>query len=129
MNNNILIKDPSNKFYAGMKLAEAKRNGTDKSFWSRDFSNIDTDMNGVLSVDEIMNERKKMAKRSRNTGIALSAIAVADMFMPQSRFGKFFDVLIDAAIAFTSFNQMRNVNIKTLEYEQILKNQNLNVNA
>ena len=129
MNNSILIHDPSNKFYAGMKLAEAKRNGTDKSFRSRDFSNIDTDGNGVLSVDEVMNERKKMAKRARNSGIALSAIAVADMFIPQSRFGKMIDLIIDCAIIFGAFNDMFKINNKTKEYEQILKNQSLNIKA
>lgn len=129
MNNSILIHDPSNKFYAGMKLAEAKRNGTDKSFWSRDFSNIDTDGNGVLSVDEIMKERKKMAKRARNSGLCWSALAITDMFIPQSRFGRVFDVLIDGALVFASFNKMNKINNKTKDYEQILSNQNLNIKA
>lgn len=129
MNNSILIQDPSNKFYAGMKLAEAKRNGTDKSFWSRDFSNIDTDGNGVLSVDEIMKERKKMAKRARNTGLFWGALAVADMIIPASRFGRMFDLIIDGALVFASFNKMNKINNKTKEYEQILSNQNLNVKA
>ncbi len=129
MNNSILIQDPSNKFYAGMKLAEAKRNGTDKSFWSRDFSNIDTDGNGVLSVDEIMKERKKMAKRARNSGLCWSALAITDMFIPQSRFGRVFDVLIDGALVFASFNKMNKINNKTKDYEQILSNQNLNIKA
>lgn len=129
MNNSILIQDPSNKFYAGMKLAEAKRNGTDKSFWSRDFSNIDTDGNGVLSVDEIMKERKKMAKRARNSGLCWSTLAITDMFIPQSRFGRVFDVLIDGALVFASFNKMNKINNKTKDYEQILSNQNLNIKA
>ena len=129
MNNSILIQDPSNKFYAGMKLAEAKRNGTDKSFWSRDFSNIDTDGNGVLSVDEIMKERKKMVKRARNSGLCWSALAITDMFIPQSRFGRVFDVLIDGALVFASFNKMNKINNKTKDYEQILSNQNLNIKA
>ena len=57
--NRPLIMCANNRYYAGMTLKEAKVKDLEKSFWRRDFHNIDKNGDGVLSVDEIMNERKQ----------------------------------------------------------------------
>ena len=57
--NRPLIMCANNRYYAGMTLKEAKVKDLEKSFWRRDFHNIDKNGDGVLSVDEIMTERKQ----------------------------------------------------------------------
>ena len=53
MNNSPIIFDATNRYYAGMTLSEAKKLGIDKSFWRRDFHNIDSKILLRKTVDLI----------------------------------------------------------------------------
>ena len=73
------IKAPYGRFYAGMTLKEAQLNGTDKSFWRRDFHNLDKNKDGVLSVNEIMKERKRESNIEKITALIFGAFGIHDL--------------------------------------------------
>ena len=52
----------SGQFHVGMTAQQAKEKDLYKSVFSRDFTDIDTDGNGVLSAAEICNERDRECK-------------------------------------------------------------------
>ncbi len=70
------------KFYAGQTKEEAINRGIYERTWRRDFTNIDTNDDGVLSVNEILKERKRVNKEDK-TEIALGTalIAIPDMLV------------------------------------------------
>ena len=73
-----LITDANNRYYAGMTLKEAKIKDLEKSFWRRDFHNIDKNGDGVLSVDEIMTERKRSSKINKIMAAGFTGLGVLD---------------------------------------------------
>ena len=100
MNNMPLITDANNRFYAGMTLAEAKRDGTDKSWWRRDFHNLDKNRDGVLSVDEVMNERKRSSRNNKIAAVICAGLLPLEiMAMKGSKGWSQIDSLIDVVIA------------------------------
>ncbi len=73
-----LITNANGKFYAGMTLDEAKRNRTDKMLFRRDFKNIDKNGDGVLSVDEIITERKRSASNNKGWAVGFGITGLID---------------------------------------------------
>lgn len=76
--NSNLITNANGRFYAGMTLNEAKRNGTDKMLLRRDFGNIDKNRDGVLSVDEIIAERKRSASNNKGWAVGFGVTGLID---------------------------------------------------
>ena len=64
----------SGKFHVGMTAKQAKEKDLYKSVFSRDFTDIDTDGNGILSGKEICAERDRECK-SRKISSGLGMVA------------------------------------------------------
>ena len=97
------VTDPHGRFYAGMTLKEAQIDGTDKSFWHRDFHNLDKNKDGVLSVTEVMNERRRSSKIDKWVAGVCGMLGVADMFVDRgSKAMLAFDLLLDGFIVISS---------------------------
>lgn len=127
MNNMPLITDANNRFYAGMTLAEAKRNGTDKSWWRRDFYNLDKNGDGVLSVDEIMNERKRSANLNKIGAGLMAGFGVFDIMSNKGSKGwLIFDLLLDTFFTYSCLNKAIKTDRKTKMYEEQIKAHNIN---
>lgn len=62
------ITTVSEKFYSGMTADEAKKKDLYKSTFSRDFTDIDKNGNGVLEDSEICEERDLECSRKRTLG-------------------------------------------------------------
>ena len=87
------------KFYAGQTVQDARREGTEKMFLHRDFTEIDRNHDGVLSVDEIMRERKHQEKSALMSFlIAVPFIAFLDGYMKKFHTPDFLDFTFDAFI-------------------------------
>lgn len=129
--NRPLIMCANNRYYAGMTLKEAKVKDLEKSFWRRDFHNIDKNGDGVLSVDEIMNERKRSSKINKILAGVFTGLGVLDCLGSKGTptFFKLLDIGFDAFIAITSFNKARRTDKGTKEYEELIQNGRLNCNA
>lgn len=122
-----LIQDANNRFYAGMTIAEAKRNGTDKSWWRRDFHNLDTNGDGVLSVDEIMNERKRSSKFCKIGAAAMAGFGIYDVISNRGSKGWLaFDLLLDVFLTYSCLSKAIKTDKKTKEYEELIKAHNIN---
>ena len=127
MNNVPLITDANNRFYAGMTLKEAQAKGIDKSFWRRDFYNLDKDSNGVLSVDEVMNERKRSANRNKIGAGLMAGIGVIDMISNRgSKLLLIGDLVLDTFFAYFCLNKAIKTDKQTKMYEEQIKAHNIN---
>lgn len=122
-----LVTDANNRFYAGMTLAEAKRNGTDKSWWRRDFYNLDKNGDGVLSVDEIMNERKRSANLNKIGAGLMAGIGVIDMISNRgSKLWLIGDLVLDTFFSYFCLNKAIKTDKQTKMYEEQIKAHNIN---
>ncbi len=131
MNNMPLITDANNRFFAGMTLQQAKINGTDKSWWHRDFHNLDKDKNGVLSVDEVMNERKCSSTRNKIGAVLCAGLIPLELFMVKGskgwlRVDSLIDVVIGGALTIGCIGKAIKTDKQTKEYEEIIRNQHIN---
>lgn len=122
----MLITDANNRFYAGMTLKEAKARDVEKSFWRRDFHNLDKDGNGVLSVDEVMNERKRSSKMNKITAAAFTALGVFDAVTGKGKWWTLLDLAFDGLIACHSLSRAIKTDKRTKEYEAFIKTHNIN---
>ena len=74
-----VIRTTNGIFYSGMTLQDAKMIGRDKCTLRRDFSDLDKNGDLILSNSEIMQERKREAKRSVVEGAVMSVFALDDL--------------------------------------------------
>ena len=125
------ITDPHGRFYAGMTLAEAQVNGTDRSFWRRDFYNLDTNCNGILSVEEVMNERKRSSKIDKWTAGIFGIVGMFDILSDRSSKGWLaLDLLLDGYIIISSLINAHKTDKGTERMEnELLKNSNNKIDA
>lgn len=124
MNNIPLITNANNRYYAGMTLKEAKAKDLEKSFWHRDFHNIDKNKDGVLSVDEIMNERKRSSTINKIIAVTFAGLGTIDLISnikDGSKIGLLIDLALDTYIGYSAFNRAMKTDQKTKEYEQQLQ--------
>lgn len=126
MNKIPLITDTSNKFYAGMTLREAQRLGVDKSFWRRDFHNIDKDKDEVLSVDEIMRERKRSSTSDKVIASIFAGWGLFDAFTEKSKGWLIAELAFDALVIFNCLSRASKNDKQTKEYEKIIQENNIN---
>ena len=105
----------NNRFYEGMTLQEAKRLGRDKTWWRRDFNDIDTNKDGVLSAEEIFAERDKIANRYKTFGYLSLAETIFDALSRTGILSIFLDILLTCLI----FNQSKKINQGTAEMKKI----------
>lgn len=106
-------------FYAGMTQKEAIEKQLYSRKLRRDFQDIDTDRDGVLSVKEIIEECDTLAKRKNNIGIAFLGLAILDLSIRNNSFiEKALDMTIDILIAKFAFNQRNKINNDANEYRK-----------
>jgi hypothetical protein len=118
------ISVPGNRFYAGMTRQEAKKLDREKSFWRRDFNNLDTNHDDVLSINEIQNERKRVSKNYK-----------LDLFLWGGAFG-LIDVmrgdrgwaLIDAVFVIAGAIHANKIDKKTKMIDKFVKDNNIDPN-
>jgi len=122
----VLIIDANNRFYAGMTLKEAKARDVDKSFWRRDFHNLDKNGDGILSVDEVMNERKRSSKMNKITAAAFAALGVFDAVTGKGKWWTLLDLAFDGFIACHALSRVIKTDKKTKEYEALINAHNIN---
>lgn len=122
------IYDCNRTYYAGMTAEQAKANGTYRSFWSRDFKNIDKNKDGVLSVNEIMKERKRTVRGNYIVSAIAAGFAVLDICTNKSKVWLAVGLAIDALLGITSFLGAKAIQKENKIYEGYLKNQNNRVN-
>lgn len=124
-----LISVHDNRFYAGMTIDEARKNGTDKSWWRRDFQNVDKDRNGRLSVDEIINERNNSSKCNKIAALLMVPLGIFDASLnlkDSSKLWLMIDLAIDAFLIFACLNKAMKTDKQTQNYEEIIKANNIN---
>lgn len=117
-NNYNYITDPSGRFYAGMTLEQAKLDGTDKSFWRRDFSNLDKDANGVLSVEEIFKERNRAKTIYKVDAAVWGGFALWDSLTSSNHKLGFF--LLDAVVVIGDLISVLNISKGNKRYERMM---------
>ena len=120
------ITDDSNKYYAGMTLNNAKLLGRDKSFWRRDFYNIDKNNDGVLSVDEIMKERKRSSRSDKVIAGIFAGWGILDAFTTKSKGWLAAGLAFDALVIYNCLARARRNDKQTKEYEKIIQENNIN---
>lgn len=125
MNNITLITDANNRFYAGMTHKEAQARGVDKSFWRRDFHNLDKNGDGVLSINEIMNERKRSSKINKFTAAAFAALGVVDGLTGKGKWWTLLDLAFDGFIAVHAFSRAVKTDKQTKVYEKLIQDKGL----
>ena len=118
MNNFGAIQAPYGRFYSGMTLREAKENGTDKSFWRRDFHNLDKNKDGVLSVNEIMKERKRESLIDKITAGVFTVLGAHDLINSRNSKWKWFWLAIDGYIAVSSILRANRIDRENKEIEK-----------
>lgn len=126
MNNMPLITDANNRFFAGMTLEQAKIQGTDKSWWRRDFHNLDKNGDGVLSINEVMNERKRSSKVNKFTAAAFVALGVVDGLTGKGKWWTLLDLAFDGFIAVHAYSRAAKIDRKSKEYEELINAHNIN---
>lgn len=84
--NKPVIRTGNGVFYSGMTLNDAKMMGRDKCILRRDFSDVDKNNDGILSHEEILNERDKEVKRLRVDALVMGAFAAYDAIGLTKRF-------------------------------------------
>ncbi len=119
------IKDTNNKYYAGMTLNDAKLLGIEKSFWHRDFHNIDKDKNGILSVEEIMAERKRSSNSDKVIAGIFAAWGVIDALTTKSKGWLAAGLAFDALVIFNCLSRAKRNDKQTKEYERIIRENNI----
>lgn len=73
------ITTASGKFYSGMTANIAKQQDVYKATFSRDFRDIDKNKDGILSAQEILQERKSEAGRKQFWGLMNVGILAIDL--------------------------------------------------
>lgn len=131
MNNMPLITDENNRFFAGMTLQQAKMNGTDKSWWRRDFHNLDKDKNGILSVNEIMNEREYSSRNNKIGAVLCAGLLALEILAVKGSKGwsmvdSLVDIVIESALTIGCISKAIKTDKQTKEYEEIIRNQHIN---
>ena len=126
MNNSPIIFDATNRYYAGMTLSEAKKLGIDKSFWRRDFHNIDKNKDEVLSVDEIMKERKRSSTSDKVIASIFAGWGLFDAFTEKSKGWLIAELAFDALVIFNCLARASKNDKQTKEYEKIIQENNIN---
>ena len=136
MTNVSKIMTHNGRFYEGMTLKEAKELGRDKTWWRRDFSDIDTDQNGFLSAEEIFTERDKTANDLKSWGYFSAVFSVIEGALSMKNYGKIgiIELCADALVTFLFFNSSKKIKKDTDEMRaEYNKNQEatqkLSVNA
>jgi len=115
------ITDPSGKFYAGMTRKEAELDGTDSSFWHRDFNNLDKDKNDILSVEEIFEERSRVSKNHKISAALFASFAALDAILPSSSKGeKFAFLLLDAAFIIIDLVGIHDISKGNKRYQRMM---------
>lgn len=127
------VIDAHGRFYAGMTLKEAQNNGTDKSFWHRDFHNLDKNKDGVLSVSEVMNERKRSSNIDKFFTGLFGLWGLADIMTGSgSKTWRLLNILLDAYIvgssAMSAYKTDKGTQRINKELQRMSEN-NLNVNV
>lgn len=129
MNNSPIIFDATNRYYAGMTLTEAKKLGIDKSFWRRDFHNIDKNGDNILSADEIIKERKRSSKQDKiMSGIfaGWGIYDVIDSIKNKSKGWLIIGLAIDTYLIYNCLSRAIKNDKQTKEYENIIKEKQIN---
>ena len=122
--NNVKITNCNGRFWSGMTLKEAQQNGVDKCKFRRDFYNLDKNCDGVLSVQEVMNERERDARIDKFSAIAFASIGLLDYLTSSSKGERAFWLGIDAVCAAMSWFSYNKINNDTQKYKEMLANQN-----
>ena len=115
---NNYVADQSGRFYAGMTLEEAQLDGTDKSFWRRDFNNLDKDKDGVLSVDEIFKERDHAIYLHKIDAALFAIWGLFDLFT-SSKHKKLF-LFFDAIIILGDLLSIQNISDGNKRYKRMM---------
>ena len=123
-NNNVKITNCNGRFWEGMTLKEAQLNGVDKCKFRRDFYNLDKNRDGILSVNEVMNERERDAKIEKFSAIGFGTIGLMDYFTGGGKGKRAFWLGVDALCAVMSWYSYNKINNETQKYKEILSNQN-----
>lgn len=129
MNNSPIIFDATNRYYAGMTLTEAKKLGIDKSFWRRDFHNIDKNRDGVLSTDEIMNERKRASKIDKVMAGVFAGWGIFDIIdsiKSKSKGWLIAGLAINSYLVFNCISRAVKNDKHTKEYENMIEEKQIN---
>lgn len=114
------IKNSNGRFHVGMTRKEAQDKGVDKCTFRRDFYNIDTNCDGVLSLQEIMEERKRDANTEKWTAIGWGAFSILDFATYRNKSSKIIWGIIDAlVIGFSAFNYFK-IKKQDEEYQKII---------
>ena len=129
MANNInSIHNSNGRFHVGMTLKEAQAKGVDKCTFRRDFYNLDKDCDGVLSLQEIMEERKRDANTEKWTAIGWGAFSILDFATYRNKSSKIIWGIIDAlVIGFSAFNYFK-IKKQDEEYQKIIDKHNSKIN-
>ena len=120
-----LIHNCNGRFHVGMTLEEAKARGVDKCTFRRDFRNLDKNRDGVLSVNEVMNERKRDANIDLLSAIGFGACA----FLDNSKAWLLFDSFVTGANLFNYFAIKNQDKVYKKMIKNAEQNNRLNVNA
>ena len=126
MNNSPIIFDATNKYYALMTLAEAKKIGIDKSFWRRDFHNIDKNGDNILSADEIILERKRSSKQDKIMSGIFAGWGIIDALTTKSKGWLITSLAIDAFFIYNFLSRARKNDKQTKEYENMIEEKQIN---
>lgn len=106
-------------FYAGMTQNEAIGKQLHSRTLRRDFQDIDTDKNGVLSAKEIINECDAMAKRKNYLGLSIIGLAILDLCTRNvSSIRTILDMTINILIAKWAFNERNKINNDANKYRK-----------
>lgn len=126
MNNSPIIFDVTNRYYAGMTLAEAKKLGIDKSFWRRDFHNIDKNSDNILSADEIIKERKRSSKQDKIMAGIFAGWGIVDALTTKSKWWLLTSMAIDTFFIYNCLSRAFKNDKQTKEYENIIDKKQIN---
>ena len=134
MNDLSFVKDASGRFYAGMTIDEARKNGTDKSVWRRDFHNLDRNKDGILSVNEIMNERNRSSKLNKWGVCGIGLLGLLDLLSNRDSKGWMLaDLIIDGFLIISCARSAYKIDngTKRIEEELLKRSQgeNLSIDA
>ena len=118
-----LITNRNGRFYAGMTQEEAKENGTYKMFIRRDFRKLDTNGDGVLSVNEIINERNRSAKSNRNWAAFWGISGLLDIVLDRPQKGWMIaDIIIAGVMVAFELSEAKKTDEGTKRIEEMLRN-------
>ena len=122
VNNLNFITTANGKFYAGMTYADAEKKKLAKRVLLTDFTDIDLNKNGKLSIDEIIKRRKKEIKNEYITAGIFALSALYDSISSHhSAASKLFWLALDLFIVITSLLKADNLKDGNRNFEQIKK--------